>query len=151
MLEAQDTKEPRDLGEGIEAPTKRQSRNSNGQSGKGKNKDTSEDQKQAIVQRINKAKNDTQLAQIQQAKDYADAVTDSVASLAVPLIGLNIIEKGVNSLASGGNVATSFLHSMPTTGITINANSISMTAMDDQLELEPMEDPLVSALLLMGA
>jgi hypothetical protein len=151
MSEIQDTKEPLDLGEGIEAPTKRQPRNQSGQSGKSKTKEPIQDQKQAIVQRINKAKTDTQTAQIQQARDYADAVTDSVASLAVPLIGLNIIEKGVNSLASGGNVAKSFLHSMPTTGITINANSISMIDMDNQLELEAMDDPLISALLLIEA
>ena len=113
-------------------------------------KDSTEDQRTAIVARISKAKSGTQSAQIQQAKDYADAVTDSVAALAVPLIGLNIIEKGINSLASGGNVATSFLHSMPVTGITINANSISMIGMDDPLELESIDDPLIAALMLTG-
>jgi hypothetical protein len=149
--EAQTPVENQSVYENVGKPPKNQPITRNGVK-KGSNlKDPTGDQRDAIVTRINKAKSNTQTAQIQQAKDYADAVTDSVANLAIPLIGLNIIEKGAKSLASGGEVATSFLRSMPITGMTIDANSISMIDMDDQLELEAMDDPLVSALLLMGA
>jgi|GEM_PF-4697251 len=152
MYEVPDTQEPLNQGEGIETPRKQQRQPKNPTTGKeSKLKEPADSQKEAIVQRINKARTDTQSAQIQQARDYADAVTDSVASIAVPLIGLNIIEKGINSLASGGNVATSFLRCMPTTGIMIDANSISMIGMEDPLELEPMDDPLIAALMLTGA
>lgn len=115
----------------------------------GKTKDTSQEQKDAIVTRISEARNNIQAAQIQQAKEYADAVTDPVVALATPLIGLRIVEKGVNALNNGGKSATDFLRSMPSTGITLKEDSISMIGMEDPLKLDEMDDPLV--LMLMGS
>ena len=138
---------------GVTQPTNPPNKPKVGKGESGKNdklKDPTEDQASAIVKRISKARTNIQAEQAQQAVGYADAVTESVMTMAAPLIGLRMIEKGVGALSSGGNLATSFLRSMPNTGITLEADLISMTDTDDPLQLEAMDDPLIAALMLTG-
>ena len=152
MYEVPDTQEPLNQGEGIETPKRQQKQPKNPTTPKeSKLKEPADNQKEAIVQRISRARADIQAEQIQQAKNYADAVTDSVIALATPLIGLRIIEKGVNALSNGGKASSDFLRCMPSTGITLNASSIYMTDGEDPLQLEAMDDPLIAALMLTGA
>ena len=98
-----------------------------------------EDQTNSIVSRIDEARKLTQSTQIEQAKEYADTVTDQITTLAAPLIGLGIVEKGIESMRGGGKMATAFLLSTTSTGIEIES-AFAQTS-------NTLSDPLAQALL----
>lgn len=93
----------------------------------------------SIVSRIDEARKLTQSTQIEQAKDYANTVTDQITALATPLIGLGLVEKGIDSMRGGGKMATAFLLSTTSTGIEIE-NAFAQTS-------NTLSDPLAQALL----
>ena len=99
-----------------------------------------EDQTNSIVSRIDEARKLTQSTQIEQAKEYADTVTDQITTLAAPLIGLGIVEKGIESMRGGGKMATAFLLSTTSTGIEIES-AFAQTS-------NTLSDPLAQALLM---
>lgn len=98
-----------------------------------------EDQTKTIVHRVDEARRLTQSTQIEQAQEYADTVTDQIAALATPLIGLGLVEKGIDSMRGGGKMATAFLLSTTSTGIEIE-NVFAQTS-------NTLSDPLAQALL----
>jgi hypothetical protein len=98
-----------------------------------------EAQTNSIVQRIDDARKLTQSTQIEQAQEYADTVTDQITALATPLIGLGLVEKGVDSMRGGGKMATAFLLSTASTGIEIES-AFAQTS-------NTLSDPLAQALL----
>jgi hypothetical protein len=98
-----------------------------------------ESQTNSIVNRIDEARKLTQSTQIEQAKEYADVVTDQITALAAPLIGLGLVEKGIDSMRGGGKMATAFLLSTTSTGIEIES-AFAQTS-------NTLSDPLAQALL----
>jgi hypothetical protein len=68
-----------------------------------------------------------------------DTVTDQITSLATPLIGLGLVEKGIDSMRGGGKMAVAFLLSTNSTGIEIE-NVFAQTS-------NTLLDPLAQALL----
>jgi soluble cytochrome b562 len=98
-----------------------------------------EDQTNSIVSRIDEARKLTQSTQIEQAQEYADTVTDQITTLAAPLIGLGIVEKGIGSMRGGGKMAVAFLLSTTSTGIEIES-AFAQTS-------NTLSDPLAQALL----
>ena len=106
---------------------------------KGQKATPTESQTNSIVSRIDDARKLTQSTQIEQAQEYADTVTDQITALAAPLIGLGIVEKGVESMRGGGKMAVAFLLSTTSTGIEIE-NAFAQTS-------NTLSDPLAQALL----
>jgi hypothetical protein len=98
-----------------------------------------ESETNSIVNRIDEARKLTQSTQIEQAKEYADVVTDQITTLATPLIGLGLVEKGIDSMRGGGKMATAFLLSTASTGIEIES-AFAQTS-------NTLSDPLAQALL----
>lgn len=98
-----------------------------------------EEQTNTIVRRIDEARKLTQSTQIEQAQEYADTVTDQITALATPLIGLGLVEKGIDSMRGGGKMATAFLLSTTSTGIEIES-AFAQTS-------NTLSDPLAQALL----
>lgn len=98
-----------------------------------------EEQTNSIVQRIDDARKLTQSTQIEQAQEYANTVTDQITALATPLIGLGLVEKGIDSMRGGGKMATAFLLSTTSTGIEIES-AFAQTS-------NTLSDPLALALL----
>jgi hypothetical protein len=106
---------------------------------KGSKATPTEEQTKSIVSRIDDARKLTQSTQIEQAQEYADTVTDQITSLATPLIGLGLVEKGIDSMRGGGKMAVAFLLSTNSTGIEIE-NVFAQTS-------NTLLDPLAQALL----